>query len=347
MPEDSEQTLGDIIITAEDYASTYFHGRRDFHEYNSSWDLAAKCRRPGDFVRARNISSHDKLAYQRALKAIQHWMAGKLRPAVQGVLDLHDLGIFSTRDEEERFNNIDIRRLEPLTVRHPHFELLCLLSSLTYWAGSRLQTYEAKGSATNTSTRVTLETDGFDEETAPIVRQLLETLAAKSWISSQKGRWEGKIKGASYRLSRLLGLLGTDVGRKTRTGGSYPKVIQCAHQTLQSDESTEDEKTAAKEILRDFINIFFLRKVHRKRTQKYSHVGRLLSHVDDRVHGIRKSLFGLLLDAAGFQAQKRQFWKGHIVKLTSTDVRFPEMDELFLRQRRREFFGRIQELLHR
>lgn len=346
MPENSEQTLGDIIVTAEDYASTYFHGRRDFHEYNTNWDLAAHCRRPGNFVRARNISSHDKLRYQRAINAIQHWMKGKLRPAVQGVLDLHDLGVFSTRHEEKRFDNIDIRRLEPLTARHPHFELLCLLSSLIYWSGSRLKAFHHYKSR-DTSTSLTFETDGFDEETAPIVRQLLETLATKSWITSQKGRGKGRIKGAGYRLSRLLGLLGTDLGRKTRTGGPYPNVIQCAHQTLQSDESTEDEKRTAKEILRDFINIFFLRRVHCERTQKIPHVGRLLSHVDDRVHGTRKSLFGLLLDEAGFQTQKRQFWTGHSRKLTVTAIRFPNMDELFLRYRRREFTGRIHELIRR
>lgn len=202
----------EISIGSREIAETYYRGQEFYDEYERIRDLLAQGETPSAIARA--------LGSQGKRRRIQKYKDGARPRCFRAISDLEKRGLL------------------PMSLEHNKFLAVNLLTSISFWRGSRVQARK-EGNNTISTNRINPVT----EVQADIAKQLLEALDCRFKIL-QDGHLD-----FDQATGRLIEALGYSTGSKMENELILPGYIEVILELFSQNNSPE-----MLQILRDFID---------------------------------------------------------------------------------------------
>ncbi len=241
--------LRDLVIRPEDIETEFHPKYRNLADFK---ELVLVCddpnvRQAGDVSRKMGLSrTKDRKRYAAARRSYVKWIFDQNFPyAVQAILDLYDLGLFSAT---RSLNTTDTAALllakgliAPFDYQNTRLRLATIICAAAFWRG----TVPVPGTSDG---GVEIYNHFEDADLDKIVSKWIDQSA-----STQKDGQRLRLRAA---LSKFIKLLSNYRGRKTEMAAAFPMPIEAALHSWETSTDI-DERTKAFEIISNFILAFF------------------------------------------------------------------------------------------
>ncbi len=322
MSRNTPEKLDDFCVTPEDYAQNFDDGGIHFERYNelfnflSEADPADRC--GGGYAKFLGYSRRGpfKKEYSTVCRKTNSILSLDERPlSIKALMELYNFGLFDGDDAEVCLpcknydsNFFNSSALNPITRKSPYFDLLTFICSVRFWGGNSMR------SGTDTSVCYAVLARDNDE----ISSVLIPKLRQMGWLNNHdllnkkyKNR-DGFLKGS---ISRLLCFFDQESPQKKRNRPHpFPKIIELAYNTLLYSED-ENERTHAYNILRDFVNLFFVLRGGIRKDRNYLNAN-LKSHRSPEIALMQAEMFMDILKTISFPEVRMN---KRLIKLSSKD----------------------------
>jgi len=345
------QKIGDVSISAREFASDYHKGVEIFDRFQMAPDFDSAAKYATFFGFNRTLNRNE---YLQVYQEFKRWAWGKRPQVIQAITRLHFMGIFPGKNgyqyQESQESRMLLENIDDFNTRNKYFELICLIISLLFWSGHRQQRQRTDNDSNKNATLIFRKINNPDS--AALISKLiigLERIDFCISIDRNNRNYFNKDGSLNAYISRFVGFLGAMLGCKTRNEMSIPAIIQLAKNEFQEkgDKIESYDMELAYNILRDFILTFFITRCY---SDKYSARARsTIAHYSEKESKKRINELLDILRFAGFnnKIELRPYNSANAPseKSYSSRILFPTTSAAHIQRLRYEMEGRIDALL--
>ncbi len=285
----NKESLKDLQVTPLDIDASYHPVHQNYSDYSSVMrhSRQATDNGLGDYARALGVNrTRDVRAYNRLSGQFRNWVKrGRIPYSSKSILALHELDIFPSSpvaQQQDGTSRLIYDEIMPFDHKNDLFPLVSLLSSYGFWRGCHYH-QQSSGSSFD------LNKSYVDD----LMLRIIESLLSKEINPADTNQ---RVSLDAIH-SRLLTILGSEVGAKGGTESAYPKQVEAAINSLNDSSSDDQERDIARGILRDFIlTFFYVGKCRYTKSRKYS--GVLPFSQDDEIATRRSELFQSAIESS-------------------------------------------------
>jgi len=342
-----QSTLGEFSLTPEQIAGDYFEGERAYQQHLKLLECAQAGMKPVDYAKATGVTrTSNRKEYATRFEVMGRFLEGRYPAAIQALVALQSLGILEGKESGQFF---DPNLLKTLNMDSKRFELLTMLSAFGFWTGSLSSTVsQSKPNKTSKDLMLSYR-DMADPEAISIVDDFISQLKEDGICTPHEKKTEKRNGRIVAPATRLIFLMNGLIGKKSQSNLAFPEIFERAIKSINEPVSQE-ERTKALRILRDFMLAFFvIRTTYRP---EHGHCGWIVAHEDEGVATQRRDLFEETLKASGFEhgqyklSPEKNIYDEGRRSSNVTRVTFPGMQKKTVADIRQEFSDRMDAVIN-